>query len=391
MNKVSIILLLVVVSACSSSDHLQIDDIEKISVNVDDVSSDASSFIEKIEVLPLETNDSSLVSGYRKIMYNKDMDVYALYDKDQVVLTFAGNGNFIANSKIVQGEGPEEYNFAVDVKFNTYMEGVDFLNPYGVIYTYSPKFEFLSKRKIKSEFVLNSLMSLDSVNYIFTNPPIWTGQEVLFANLNTQRIDIANYEGMISSNNTMDQECFYQIGDNFYFIPKGINYYFYRIDKEKKELLPVIFLDFGDAEIKGDNLPGCAIGKRVDSDQEMSKNVEEIQERAQFLRKSNFVLPLIKFFNEDYIYIYILDNSSKYGGHFIFNRKSKQGYLVKDGTPFIMQICFGLVDNVLMAIADACYASKLVDTHLMSSEEISKMEKLKEDDNPVIIKYYLRK
>ena len=44
-----------------------------------------------------------------------------------------------------------------------------------------------------------------------------------------------------------------------------------------------------------------------------------------------------------------------------------------------------------MSIADPYYVSRLVDIHLMSPEEISKMERLNEDDNPVILKYYLRK
>lgn len=64
---------------------------------------------------------------------------------------------------------------------------------------------------------------------------------------------------------------------------------------------------------------------------------------------------------------------------------------MNEDKPFIMHPCFGIVDNVLMAIYDAYYVPKLVDSDLMSSEEIYKMEQLKEEDNPVILKYYLRK
>ena len=55
-----------------------------------------------------------------------------------------------------------------------------------------------------------------------------------------------------------------------------------------------------------------------------------------------------------------------------------------------MYPCFGFVDNVLLSICQPDFVSKVVDRNLMSSEEIHKMEALKEDDNPVILKYYLK-
>lgn len=68
--------------------------------------------------------------------------------------------------------------------------------------------------------------------------------------------------------------------------------------------------------------------------------------------------------------------------------KQKKSFLTKEDKPFIMNFCFGIVDNVLLSIRQPEYVSRLVDRRLMSTEEIYKMEQLKEDDNPVIIKYY---
>ena len=50
-------------------------------------------FLEKIEITPLETKDSSLIGKFKKVMYDQTMDIYAIYDKDQVVSTFSGTGN----------------------------------------------------------------------------------------------------------------------------------------------------------------------------------------------------------------------------------------------------------------------------------------------------------
>ena len=392
MNRISVVLLLVLFCGCSSKDKKMNVEIERIPINVYNISQDASSFIDKIELVPLETNDSSLLHKYGKVMYDKETDVYAVYTRDQVIFTFSGNGDFISNSKKMQGQGPDEYYMVVDMKFNPYLKGIDLLNPYGTIYTYSSDFKLLGRRKIKPEFPIDHLMALNLEEYIFTYPFLWTNQEVAFANLKTQQVYNADYSGTISSGNSMAKDCFYKIGDDFYFIPPGINYYFYRIDTKGMKLIPIMYLDFGDLEIKEADLPGRAMGKRVDSDEERARVVKEAQERAQFLRHSNnHIVPLIKFFNDDYVYVYFVKSTQGAGSNFIYNRKTKKSFLTKEDKPFIMNFCFGIVDNVLLSISQPEYLSRLVYRRIMSTEEIYKMEQLKEDDNPVIIKYYLKK
>ena len=51
---------------------------------------------------------------------------------------------------------------------------------------------------------------------------------------------------------------------------------------------------------------------------------------------------------------------------------------------------FDIVDNTLLALCEPDMIQLVVDRNFMSSEEIQKMEALKEDDNPVILKYYLK-
>lgn len=392
MNKIWVLLLLIIIYACSTNDTKNKGDIERIPIDVQSKPSELSSCIEKIEIVPLETNDSSLMGGIRKTMYDKDMDIYAIYDKKQIVHTFTGEGRFIGNSEKMRGKGPEQYYMAVDVKFNPYKKGIDLLNPSGTIYTYSPTFELISKRTFKPEFFFNFLMAISPDEYVFTVPSIWTGEEVTFANLKTEQSEVVSYSGTISSDNTMDRECFHKDGEKFYFIPKGINYYFYRIEQNKKKLIPIIYLDFGRSEIAEEGLPGVATGKRrgmanTNSDSEIDKLSKELRERGQYLRSFNCIIPLVKFFNDEYVYI-LFARGEELAGHYIYNRKKKEGYLI---TAFNMQSCFAIVDNVLLAISDAYYVPRLVETRLMSPKEIHKMEQLKEDDNPVILKYYLRK
>ena len=93
MKVINIMILLVfIVCACSTNKTIP-NEIERVFVEVDNVTQDASSFIEKIEIVPLETNDSSLLYRIEKIIYDKEMNIYAIYTGDQIVYTFWGNGS----------------------------------------------------------------------------------------------------------------------------------------------------------------------------------------------------------------------------------------------------------------------------------------------------------
>lgn len=384
------ILLVFIVCACSTNKTIP-NEIERVFVEVDNVTQDASSFIEKIEIVPLETNDSSLLYRIEKIIYDKEMNIYAIYTGDQIVYTFWGNGKYISNSRGVKGQGPKEYTMVLDINFNPYLEGIDMLNPYGTIYTYSPTFKLLAKKKFEPEFPINNLIAVDSVNYIFSHPFIWTDQEIAFVDLKTQQVVNTNYEGTISGGLYIGNTCFYHINDEFYFVPLGLNYYFYQIDTKEKKLIPIMYIDFGDLEVKSDDLPGRAWGKRTDSKEKRKEISDAVKERFNFLSESDNIFPMSKFFNEEYVYVYFKKTMERAGNHFIYNRKKKDSFLFKDKKPFSMYPCLGIVDNILFSMCKPDMVSQIVDCKFMSSEEISKMESLKEDDNNVIIKYYLKK
>lgn len=79
MKKISVIILAIIVVACSPSNKNVLDGVEIIPVEVHKASKESSSFLEKIEIIPLETNDSSIFHKCTKVIYDKSMDIYALY------------------------------------------------------------------------------------------------------------------------------------------------------------------------------------------------------------------------------------------------------------------------------------------------------------------------
>ena len=238
------------------------DGLERIPVNVEDVAEDAGAFLEKIEIVPLETNDSILFDTPSQVLYDKEADMY-----------------------------------------------------------------------------------------------------VLMSDMN--------------------------VGDDFYFIPQGVDYYIYQMDTLRKEVFPVMYLDFGDAEIKEEELPGRASCKRVDNDKERLDIINENSKRMFFLRESTkHIVPMQKLLNEKYVYICMKKGQGMW--HYIYNRTKGEGYLLQNEKPLRMNPVFGLDGNALLTVCQPVELPLLVDRRFMSPEQIAVMENLKEDDNPVILKYYLK-
>lgn len=375
--------------ACVNMETSLPDNVERIPVDVHAKESDVTSFIEKIEIIPLETTDSSLFHKCTKSIYDKEMNLFTIYTRQQDVFTFTGEGKFIGSSMKYKGGGPDEYSTAIDIGMNPYLKGIDLLSPYGTVYTYTPTFELISRRTIEAEFVLTHFLPLDSCNYVFTYPSLLTNQEITFADVSTGKTFNTNYEGTISAGNGLDKTCFYKLGEHSYFVPKGVNYYFYRLDTLEKKCIPIMYLDFGDEKINESALPGRAVGKRITSESEIVDIEREYRERHQFLRTSDYYFPTSKFFNDKYVYLFIRGgNDACY--HYIYNRERQTVYLHKYNALRGMPICFCLADDSLLAICEPMRLSQSVYRELMSPIEIEKLKQIKDDDNPVIIKYYLK-
>ena len=77
--------------------------------------------------------------------------------------------------------------------------------------------------------------------------------------------------------------------------------------------------------------------------------------------------------------------------HYIYNRLRREGYMIKNEIPMRMYPCFGMDDNVLLACCLPTELPLITDRRFMTQQQIEIMEKLKDDDNSVIVKYYLRK
>lgn len=91
-------------------------------------------YFSKIEIIPLETTDESLIKRmYGEIYYKNNF--YILDKPQKKILVFDSNGKYLR--KIDKcGNGPGEYSDLTDFQFNSFTGGMDLLNPMGGILRY---------------------------------------------------------------------------------------------------------------------------------------------------------------------------------------------------------------------------------------------------------------
>jgi hypothetical protein len=385
-----IVIVMAVFISCSRQTEIKNLDIEKISIDTGKKAvTDMSEFIEKIEIVPLQTDTDCLLSAYRDMVYCKELDMFIITDMRLTVFLFAGDGTFVANSESVKGRGPGEYMTIVDVGYNPFSKAIELLDPSGAIYRYDTSFHFIDKLSLdQKDLVFRKFMPLSENQYILIplDDPLLYFCDYDKKAILTPPIDYA--EDFLSGV-SMVYNPFFQVAGNLYYSPHGLDYYMYHLDAGQKTLTPAMKLDFGSREVKKKDLEAMFGSWQPKNQKDKTVDRQILMKTGEYLIQSKtYPLPLIKFFNEKYVYIYLLVDMKR--NNFIYNRETKQSFLQTDDSPFKLCYCLVLDDNVLMGLAPIDEYKEYLDKQYLTPESVQKMNELKEDDNPVIIKYYLR-
>lgn len=158
MKNLLIILLSIIIISCNNSDQK----INKINIETKRIESidSINKLMFEIEVIPLETNDTCLISGIRKIYYRND-ELYIFDRKQKQIMLFDINGNFIRKIQRV-GKGPGEYLDISDFAINPINNNIEFVDGYN-LYVYNYQFVFIEKVNIPKNDI-HSINELEIIN-----------------------------------------------------------------------------------------------------------------------------------------------------------------------------------------------------------------------------------
>ena len=124
-----LILCLLLLSSCISqpSGRDVFRDVEVISIH--NAVRDDVSFLDSIEIIPLDNGDNALLKEFSRFRYLKAQKMFLVIDSRQYVFLFDESGNYISSSDSCRGEGPHDYLMAADAVYNPYADVIEIYSP----------------------------------------------------------------------------------------------------------------------------------------------------------------------------------------------------------------------------------------------------------------------
>ena len=358
-----------------------------------------ASFLKSIDIIPLETDSNTLIKIPSLFQYIKDIDAFLIFDSRQTAYLFDGDGKHRSNSFACIGEGPQEYVMAVDAEYNPYSRSIELYNPHnkGSIHRYDLQFNWERTIKLNhGDGFTAHIMCLLKEN-LYALEPVRMNEEDLFVKLydfrngETVTTDVPyDKSGYIAGINMMRKN--YSVTDScIYYVPDYMDYGFYQYDVDKESFTEIYRLDFGKENISKKELDDLYGVSKPAKGKDVLKSVAIMREKDDYLLSSQYPLPIIRLINDSYVYVHFIVNRKPH--HLIYNQKTKKAFGLNPKSPLAMYRCYSLVDNALYTILYPYELDKYINEtnkKYLSEEALKRLEDIKEEDNPVVIKYILK-
>ena len=114
-----------------------------LKVTLDETKTSLFDIFEKVELIPLETNQEFLIRWITKVKYYQDT-FYLLDDEQGALFIFDYTGQYINKIHRI-GQGPGEYRYIYDFFIDTLQLQIGMLSPFGSVFYYDLNGEFIKR------------------------------------------------------------------------------------------------------------------------------------------------------------------------------------------------------------------------------------------------------
>ena len=334
----------------------------------------------KIELIPLETTDRSLIAYIDR--YNYLNGKHYILDKKQVILfIFDEKGQYL-NRIAKKGQGPGEYTLIYDFSVNLKKEQIEMLSPYGFIFCYDFNGNFIKKFDLTflKSHAFHSMEILDDENYILWSTPEDNEDGIRIVSQETGKVVNSFWQDLFIIN-SWASNTFYTYNNDTYFSLSLYNTV-YKVTKEGIE--DAYEWHFGDktVDISKHNISTGMYNANADYETLMQK-----LENNEILYDFRF-----HFQNSQYYYAQIRFGGTPKGKwkSLFYNKKTKENFLFENIIEGLRLMPLYFSDEYIIDILRYKDKEKLLNCTLLDESNKKKLLDFKEDDNPYLIKYYFR-
>jgi hypothetical protein len=326
------------------------------------------------ELIPLETNDQSLIKGINKIITHDDIYYILDYQKSEILM-FDAKGKYI-NKISDRGEGPEEYLHANDFEIDEENKTLTILAPIkNSLFKYDLKGNFINKIKLPEiTGAYKSFISLNSDTIVF-----FTFDYNNRIKLYSKRENRIVKELLPESDNMLDRYASKEFPYDKY-IHRGTSNTILKID-DNGDLVDGYTWDFGNLNNTESQIENVA---KLDGNQ-LPKYLDKF-------RNSEFTNHIMTFQggNSRYLFTHVLRKGKNIT--IFHNKKNGKNYVFEKTTEDL--ILFPLVwnDEYVTSYFEQAVVSheEMLPDDILNDRNIKIRDNWGEFDNPILVKYYFK-
>lgn len=383
-RKILILLFTILIMSCQSK-KIDNDAFNIIKIDIDNISKESiNDWFDSIELIPLASTNNSFIKEVCKITkFNNNY--YILDNWLHTVFIFDSIGDYINSTQHLKGAGPNEYVSLIDFDIDKSNGNLHILDPVShKIRIYDRNLSPIVSSNINRKMLpLQYFKHIKDSLYIFYCPARETGEPTIkFYTTKGEKILKKEMPTVIKEAaylpNTLYSP-FYEFNDNLIFTQKYPNNEAFTIDTKKLLVKKHLRYDFNEHTFNLESLKELKSKKLDDYTNYIESNNKD--KCFVFTKNENNLYQFISVYYKHCMYIIKYNKETK-ENKVIINDYSKNGSLGR---------AIFLDDDYYYCSANPEHIEILTNNELLTKEAQTVLSQRKEDNNPIIIKYKLKK
>ncbi|MGL5730353.1 MAG: hypothetical protein ACRCX5_04440, partial [Bacteroidales bacterium] len=192
----------------------------------------------------------------------------------------------------------------------------------------------------------------------------------------------------------MDRKLCTEMNGKLYVSPHPFNNCLYSIDPDKKCLNADIKFDFKNKDIGLDEIsrkfPVLKIKRfEIPAEDFGQVNDEYFAALNEIMNSSAYITSRQRLISSTHTFVLSqFDKTNSVAS--IYNRNTQKSYSNSSNQKFYIEYCSDLEENILTSLVSIENLDKHIDPVLLDTKSANLLALLKDDDNPVLVKYYLK-
>ena len=371
----SIVIILTIVACNPVSEETDV-----INVNIGDARRiNFSEWFSGIDIIPLETNPSSLMYACNKMVYEHQR-FYIFDQRQRAIFVFDSIGTFLFSTVPLIGQGPGQYTSMTDFCFNSITGNLEFLDPFSsFIRVYDKDGVFIKNITLDASLLpMGKFAQLSSDLYLFySNAYEQETTKIKVFSVSKKAIvkQILPMPENTRSLPSVNREVFSWLNDNMMFSYTFSNNDVFQIDT-MAEVAYHYQYDFGKYTFNPKSLP--------------ANQSVAFYRGYDVTHKNDYIFPLRKPENLKYRFCFFT-----FKDDFYVSRHDKDGLQTdviftkfKDGGQILPSLY--LDEDYIYNSAEPFWLNEMLSKEMLTPEQQAMVSGMKEDDNTVIIRFKIK-